>query len=249
MEKYSLLIADVHLQPDASHPLNRAFLSFLQTEAPQAEALYILGDLFEMWVGDDLGLTQYAEIVEALKNVHKQGVKLYLQFGNRDFLMRRRFWQASGIQPLKQPHALTLYGHHLLLLHGDSLCTDDKAYQKMRRILRNPLVMGVFLRLPKQKRLQIGLNMREKSRRFSANKAENIMDVNLSAVRALLAKYPQTQHLIHGHTHRPAHHIVEVNGQPKHRWVLGDWQTQAPHSQILKVSQDGIALLPFSARV
>lgn len=249
MEKFSLFIADVHLQPDATHPLNRAFLGFLQTEAAQAEALYILGDLFEMWVGDDIGLTQYAEIVDALKRLHNQGVKLHLQFGNRDFLMRRRFWQASGIQPLKQPDTLTLYGHHLLLLHGDSLCTDDKAYQKMRRILRNPLVMWLFLRLPKQKRLQIGLNMREKSRRFSANKAENIMDVNLSAVRALFAEHPQTRHLIHGHTHRPAHHILESNGEHKHRWVLGDWHTQAPHSQILKVSKDGIALLPFSASV
>ncbi|WP_178861625.1 UDP-2,3-diacylglucosamine diphosphatase [Thiomicrorhabdus cannonii] len=247
MEKFTLFIADVHLQPEASHPLNQAFLAFLKTEAPKAEALYILGDLFEMWVGDDVGLTQYAEIIAAFKHLSEQGVKLYLQFGNRDFLMRQRFWQASGIQPLQEPHALTLYGHELLLMHGDALCTDDKQYQKMRRILRHPLVMWLFLRLPQHKRLQIGQNMREKSKRYSANKAENIMDVNAAAVEALFARYPHAQHLIHGHTHRPAHHRLKVDEQPRHRWVLGDWQADAPHSRILKVSAEGIALLPFSA--
>lgn len=247
MEKFTLFIADVHLQPEASHPLNQAFLTFLKTEAPKAEALYILGDLFEMWVGDDVGLTQYRDVISALKDLNEQGVNLYLQFGNRDFLMRRRFWEASGIQPLKEPQALTLYGHKLLLMHGDALCTDDKDYQKMRRILRHPLVMWLFLRLPQHKRLQIGQNMREKSKRFSANKAENIMDVNAAAVEALFARYPQAKHLIHGHTHRPAHHRLEINGQGKHRWVLGDWQAEAPHSRIVKVSTDGIALLPFSS--
>ncbi|MDG6778179.1 UDP-2,3-diacylglucosamine diphosphatase [Thiomicrorhabdus sp. zzn3] len=239
---YTLFIADVHLQPDFSDPINQAFMRFLKEEAPLAQALYILGDLFEMWVGDDVGLELYAPVIEQFAQLSQAGLPIYLQYGNRDFLMRHEFWKASGIQKLKEPYAITLHGHSLLLMHGDTLCTDDKEYQKMRRILRNPVVTWSFLHLPQHKRLQIGQNMREKSKKYSSNKAENIMDVSNKAVTALFKRYPDVTHLIHGHTHRPAHHALTIEEQTKHRWVLGDWR---PQSKILKVSTEGLTLLSY----
>lgn len=245
-EPYTLFIADVHLQPDFSDPINQAFMHFLKEEAPKAQALYILGDLFEMWVGDDVGLTHYAPVIEEFARLTQAGLPIYLQYGNRDFLMRNEFWKATGIQKLKEPYPITLHGHSLLLMHGDALCTDDKEYQKMRRILRNPVVTWGFLHLPQKKRLQIGHNMREKSKKYSSNKAENIMDVSAEAVAALFKRYPEVTHLIHGHTHRPAHHTSTIEQQSKHRWVLGDWR---PQSKILKVSAEGLALLPYPFEV
>lgn len=235
MSKHTLFIADVHLQPDDNHPINLAFSEFLATQAPQADALYILGDLFEMWVGDDIGLPLYKTVIEQFKSLTDTGLPIYLLFGNRDFLMRRKFWQATGIQPLSDPKSIELYGLPVLLMHGDSLCTDDREYQKMRKILRFPLVTWLFLKLPKQRRLKIGESMREKSRRFSQNKPENIMDVNPQAVTQVLQQHPKVRHLIHGHTHRPGHHAVKIDGESKHRWVLGDWR---PQTQILRIDHD-----------
>ncbi|MEA3404568.1 MAG: UDP-2,3-diacylglucosamine diphosphatase [Pseudomonadota bacterium] len=242
MNSYSLFIADIHLQPDDQHPINQSFYDFLDHEAPKAEALYILGDLFEMWVGDDIGLELYQTAVNKFKSLTQSGLPIYLLFGNRDFLMRKTFWQASGIHSITEPAALTLYGQQLLVLHGDSLCTDDHDYQRARKVLRNPIVTWLFLRLPKSKRLNIGNKMREKSKKYNQNKAENIMDVNELAVVNLLEKHPQVEHLIHGHTHRPGHHRLEINGNQKHRWVLGDWR---PETQIIKVSAEGLALVNY----
>lgn len=239
MKSHSLIIADVHLQPDDQHPINQAFYHFLDDTAPKARALYILGDLFEMWVGDDIGIDIYRTAVNKLARLTEAGLPIFLLFGNRDFLMRKAFWQTSGIQPIKEPYAVNLHGHKLLMLHGDCLCTDDVAYQRARTVLRNPIVMWLFLRLSKKRRLKIGNKMREKSAQLNQNKAENIMDVNESAVRQLLARYPQVTHLIHGHTHRPQQHRFEVNGIEKHRWVLGDWR---PEAQIIVVTEDGIDL-------
>jgi len=233
-----LCIADVHLQPNAQHPINQAFRAFLQQEATQAKTLYILGDLFEMWVGDDIGLTTYAQDIQALKQLTASGVTVYLQFGNRDFLMRNAFWQTTGIHPLKQPLLQTLNNQPYLLLHGDSLCTEDKAYQRTRWLLRNPLITWLFLQLPAQKRQTIGQKMRNSSQKYNRNKAENIMDVSQTAIQQLLQKYPQSQGLIHGHTHRPAHHTHLLKGKNYHRWVLGDWQLkdQQVYTQILKLN-------------
>ncbi|MCF6254407.1 MAG: UDP-2,3-diacylglucosamine diphosphatase, partial [Thiomicrorhabdus sp.] len=132
IKPYTLFIADIHLQPDPSHPINQAFEKFLQNEAPQADALYILGDLFEMWVGDDIGLEQYARVIQQFKQLTDQGLPIYLLYGNRDFLMRDRFWQATVIQPLSDIECITLYDKSDLILHGDTLCKNDKSYQKMR---------------------------------------------------------------------------------------------------------------------
>jgi len=242
MNSYSLFIADVHLHPDDQHPINQRFYEFLDNEAPKADALYILGDLFEMWVGDDIGLELYQTVITKFKKLTQAGLPIYLQFGNRDFLMRKAFWKATGIQPLLEPCPLTIHNQTLLLLHGDSLCTDDHDYQKARKLLRNPVVTWLFLKLPKSRRLKIGNGMREKSKQYNQNKAENIMDVNRSAVVELLEKHPQVSHLIHGHTHRPAEHTLEVQGQSKHRWVLGDWR---PETQIITVSETGVHLVNY----
>jgi len=244
MNSYSLIIADIHLHPDDAHPINQAFYQFLENDAPKADALYILGDLFEMWVGDDIGLEQYQTVIKKFARLTSAGLPIYLLFGNRDFLMRKAFWQATGIQAITEPYALNIYGHELLMLHGDSLCTDDHDYQKARKILRNPIVTWLFLRLPKKKRLDIGNGMRKKSKTFNQNKPENIMDVNPLAVTNLLEQHPQAKHLIHGHTHRAGQHSLDVTGLQKHRWVLGDWR---PESHVIRVSDHGIALETYPA--
>jgi len=247
MKSYSLLVADIHLQPQADHPINQAFEQFLQQEAPKADALYILGDLFEMWVGDDIGLTQYANIIQQFKKLTQQGLPIYLLYGNRDFLMRDAFWQATGIQPLKDIQTLTLYHNDYLILHGDTLCTDDKAYQKMRRFLRNKFITWLFLYLPQTRRLAIGNKMRQNSKTYSQKKPPAIMDVNPQAVFALFKQYPTVQHMIHGHTHRPNHHTLQAEHSTLHRWVLGDWRApQTPYAQIIKISKSGLELIDYS---
>ncbi len=231
-----LCIADIHLQPDSEHPINQAFRAFLQQEASLAEALYILGDLFEMWVGDDIGLETYTQEVAAIRALVDKGVPVFIQFGNRDFLMRKAFWKTTGAQHLKQPKAIEINQQTYLMLHGDSLCTDDKAYQRMRLLLRNPLVTWLFLKLPAEKRQSIGEKMRANSQKHNLNKAENIMDVSESAVLRL--SLPQATGIIHGHTHRPAHHEYLHNGKIFHRWVLGDWRVkqQTVTMQMLKIN-------------
>jgi len=243
MNSYSLIIADIHLHPDDAHPINHAFYHFLTHEAPKADALYILGDLFEMWVGDDIGLEQYQTVITLFSKTTQAGLPIYLLFGNRDFLMRKDFWQATGIQPIFEPYAINLYGHELLMLHGDVLCTDDHSYQRARKLLRNPLVMWLFLKLSRKKRLEIGNGMREKSKRFNQNKAENIMDVNDMAVKHLLTRYPAVTDLIHGHTHRPAQHSITLNGKAKTRWVLSDWR---PESNAIQINKQGITFRDYT---
>ncbi|KDN94942.1 UDP-2,3-diacylglucosamine diphosphatase [Hydrogenovibrio marinus] len=231
---FSLITADIHLQPDETHPINQAFYRFLEEDAPQAEALYLIGDIFEMWVGDDVGLETFPKAIQHLSDLVKKGTRVYLMFGNRDFLMKSAFWKATGIQPLSDPNLVDFYGEKILLSHGDSLCIDDKEYQKMRRWFRNPVIQWLFLCLPKAKRLAIGENMRKKSQQYNQNKADNIMDVNQGAVESLLARYPECNHLVHGHTHRPGEQTFMVEGVEKHRWILGDWR---PETQLLKVTE------------
>lgn len=244
---YTLFIADIHLQPDPSHPINQAFQQFLQNEAPQADALYILGDLFEMWVGDDIGLEQYANIIQQFKQLTEQGLPIYLQYGNRDFLMRNAFWQATGIQPLNDIECITLYNRSYLILHGDTLCTDDKSYQKMRRFFRNKFIAWLFLKLSQTRRLRIGQKMRHNSKTHSQNKPPSIMDVNQQAVYQLFKAYPTVQHMIHGHTHRPYHHRLQTECTTLHRWVLSDWQAPSlPVSSILKITDEGPELIKYS---
>lgn len=246
MNPFTLFVADIHLQPELDHPINQAFEKFLIDEAPKAEALYILGDLFEMWVGDDIGLEQYATIISRLKFLTDNGLPIYCQYGNRDFLMREAFWQATGIELMADPTQVTLYQHSYLILHGDSLCTDDRGYQRMRSILRNSAVQWIFLHLCRKRRLAIGQKMRQGSAQHSQKKPPSIMDVNPDAVRKLFKQHPSIAHMIHGHTHHPAHHIIKSTHQTLHRWVLGDWQalTEGP-SKLLRVSKSGPELIDY----
>jgi UDP-2,3-diacylglucosamine hydrolase len=228
-------VSDIHLQPNPNHPINQAFRQFLAQEAVQAEHLYILGDLFEMWVGDDVGLQTYATEIQAIRQLVDKGVPVSILYGNRDFLMRNAFWIATGATHLKQPRCIKVADKEVIVLHGDSLCTDDKDYQRMRLLLRNPVVTWLFLRLPAKKRIEIGEKMRANSQKYSLNKAENIMDVSDEAVKKLFLKYPHAEHMIHGHTHRPAHHTYQIGEKTKHRWVLGDWR---PETHYLKVAEN-----------
>lgn len=234
---FSLITSDVHLHTDDAHPINQAFYRFLEAEAPQADALYLVGDLFERWVGDDIGLQEYATAVAKLSALTRSGTPVYLMYGNRDFLMGNAFCEATGVRILKDPCLVDFYGVPVLLSHGDQLCTDDREYQKMRRWFRNPLIQWLFLRLPKSKRQSIGDKLRRQSQTLSADKPEVIMDVNQSAVETLMSRYPQSCHLIHGHTHRPAHHPFEMADRRCHRWVLGDWR---PEVQLLKISDNQV---------
>lgn len=264
MNPYTLFVADIHLQPNPDHPINLTFEAFLKDEAPKAEALYILGDLFEMWAGDDVGLDVYAPIIKQIRQLTDNNLAVYCQYGNRDFLMRNAFWLATGIQFLPEPYAITLYQHPCLLMHGDRLCTDDTAYQRMRVVLRNPVVQWIFLHLSRKRRLKIGHKMRLDSAQHSQQKSQAIMDVNEKAIYDLLKQYPATRHLIHGHTHRPQHHPLKVDSTSantpadvnthlkvstqRHRWVLGDWR--ASHdgpSQVLRLSILGPELIPYTA--
>ncbi|HHT00960.1 MAG TPA: UDP-2,3-diacylglucosamine diphosphatase [Thiomicrospira sp.] len=241
---YTLVVADIHLQPGANHPINTAFMEFLQKEAANADALYILGDLFEMWVGDDIGLEDYANFIKQFKALTEAGLPIFLQYGNRDFLMKEAFFLATGITLLEDISLVKLYDEPYLFLHGDSLCTDDKGYQRMRRIFRNKVVQWIFLHLCKKRRLFVGNKMRQSSKQHSQAKTAQIMDVNQQTVIKLFQSYPSVQHMIHGHTHRPDQHLINHQGKTLHRWVLGDWR---PEAQIIKIDKSGPQFLSFSS--
>ena len=212
-----LFISDLHLAPERP-AVTRAFLSFLRDQASEAEALYILGDLFEAWVGDDDPTELAAQVQSSLSELSQSGVKLYIQHGNRDFLIGRRFIQRCGAELLADEHLVQHQGQTALVMHGDSLCTDDVDYQRFRRKARNPIYKWCLSHLPLKRRQKLASDWRAKSMSANGNKASAIMDVNSAAVDAVMAKH-QIQVLIHGHTHRPDTHQVDL-GQ---RIVLGDW--------------------------
>jgi len=217
----TLFISDLHLKAEQPETIG-LFLDFLAEQATQAEALYILGDLFEAWLGDDLLLPGYAPVLEAMKRLSDSGVPLYVMHGNRDFLLGERFARLSGATLIDDPCVIDLYGTSTLLMHGDLLCTDDLPYQAMRRQLRDPQWIAAFLEKTAQERIDFARGLRERSRKETGEKAEAIMDVNAATVAQTLRDH-QVGRLIHGHTHRPAVHLLEVDGQAAHRFVLGDW--------------------------
>ncbi|UTW45730.1 UDP-2,3-diacylglucosamine diphosphatase [bacterium SCSIO 12696] len=232
----TLFISDLHLAPERPE-ITQAFYEFLENEAKQADALYILGDLFESWVGDDDPSEFLANIKSRLRALTTSGTHLYFTHGNRDFMVGKRFAKATGCTLLPEHHVIDLYGQRVLLLHGDTLCTDDIDYQKFRRKVRNPLGTGLLRCIPLKKRLQIAADWRDKSMNANSNKASNIMDVNGDAVERLFAKY-HVDKMIHGHTHRPARH--HHNGGE--RIVLGDWHH---HGWILTADQNNLELSSF----
>lgn len=225
-EPHSLFISDLHLC--STRPaITRQFVDFLQTSAAGAEALYILGDLFEYWAGDDdLSDVRHQEIIGALNQLASSGTRLFFMHGNRDFLLAEGFARATNATLLSDPTLLTLYGRQALLSHGDILCTDDTEYQAFRHQVREPAWQRQFLAQPlADRKAQIEV-LRQRSEQEKSRKAESIMDVNQAAVHALLREHNYPELLIHGHTHRPAKHVVQVDGHVCERWVLGDWYEQ-----------------------
>jgi UDP-2,3-diacylglucosamine hydrolase len=231
----TLFISDLHL--DGSRPeITGLFLKFLEEEARKASSLYILGDFFEVWIGDDDGDLHHAQVMAGLKALTTAGVPMYLMHGNRDFLIGKRFAERTGVRLLTDPKVVDLGGSPTLLMHGDTLCTDDLQYQRARRLLRNPLVQGIYLALPLSLRRRIAAFARAKSKSDTAAKAAYIMDVNQQAVESVMVQHG-VRRLIHGHTHRPGvHRFKSADGKPMERIVLGDWYEQ---SSILRWGDKG----------
>nr|WP_205346604.1 UDP-2,3-diacylglucosamine diphosphatase [Stutzerimonas stutzeri] len=236
-----MLISDLHLEEERPD-ITRAFLHFLATRATQAEALYILGDFFEVWIGDD-AMTPFQEsIAGALRALSERGVRIYLMHGNRDFMLGQTFCHKAGCKLLADPSVVQLCGEPVLLMHGDSLCTRDEGYMRLRRLLRNPLSMFVLRNLPLATRRKLARKLRNESRTQTRMKASDIIDVTPELIPGVLAEH-RVRTLIHGHTHRPATHDLEVNGQPAKRIVLGDWDRQG---WALQVDENGYHQAPFA---
>jgi UDP-2,3-diacylglucosamine hydrolase len=236
-----LLISDLHLEEERPD-ITRAFLHFLATRATQAEALYILGDFFEVWIGDD-AMTPFQEsIAGALRALSERGIRIYLMHGNRDFMLGQTFCHKAGCKLLADPSVVQLCGEPVLLMHGDSLCTRDEGYMRLRRLLRNPLSLFVLRNLPLATRRKLARKLRNESRTQTRMKASDIIDVTPELIPGVLAEH-RVRTLIHGHTHRPATHDLEVDGQPAKRIVLGDWDRQG---WALQVDENGYHQAPFA---
>ena len=220
----TLFISDLHLDPQRPEII-RLFLEFLGNRARLAERLYILGDLFEAWVGDDDDSKMASAVCAGLQDCAQSGTSVYVMHGNRDFLLGEDFAAACGCTLLTDPSAIDLYGQITLLMHGDLLCTDDHEYQAFRGMVREPHWQETFLARPIAERREIALQLRETSIERTRGKPEAIMDVNQQTVIDTMERHA-VQRLIHGHTHRPAVHVLTVNGKPAQRLVLGDWYEQ-----------------------
>lgn len=236
----TLFIADLHLQTEKP-AITAGFLRFLQGEARQADALYILGDLFEAWIGDDDPNPLHQQIASAIKAVVDAGVPCYFIHGNRDFLVGQRFARQSGMLLLAEEERLDLYGREVLIMHGDTLCTDDPGYLAFRAKVHTPWIQRLFLALPLLIRRRIAARMRADSKAANSSKSMDIMDVNPQAVVDVMERH-HVQWLIHGHTHRPAVHELQANGQPAWRVVLGAWHSEG---SMVKVTPDDVELIHF----
>ncbi len=232
----TLFISDLHLSPQRPE-LVAAFHEFVRGPARGAAALYILGDLFDLWLGDDqLRDPLAAGVANALAELARSGTAVYLQRGNRDFLLGERFAKASGATLLPDAVVHKLHGTPTLIMHGDQLCTDDVGYQRFRAWWQDPVHRRRFLALPFIVRRGIGAMLRAGSRKAMGSKPESIMDVNAGAVVSALRERRVTR-LIHGHTHRPARHEHDVDGRACERQVLADWYQRASY---LEVSDTGM---------
>jgi UDP-2,3-diacylglucosamine hydrolase len=220
----TLFISDLHLDPERPDITSQA-LAFLDDEARHAEALYILGDLFEAWLGDDDPDPEKRRVVAALKRLADGGLPCYFIRGNRDFLVGERFAADSGCTLLEDPTVIELYGSRVILMHGDTLCTDDHEYQALRQMVRNPAWQAAVLSRPLAERQEMARQLREKSAASMAGKATEIMDVNQDAVLRTMQDHG-VYTILHGHTHRPAIHRFEADGHEAVRIVLGDWYAQ-----------------------
>lgn len=217
----TLFISDLHLE-ESRPDITRAFLGFLEKEAPDAEQLYILGDFFEAWIGDDEHTPLQEQVATALRKLSDSGTRIFLMHGNRDFLLGKDYCERAGATLLDDPTLINLYGTPTLLMHGDSLCTADVEYQKFRANMRNAKTQELILARPLSERQQMARQLREMSMATNRDKAQDIMDVTPDEVVRVMEAYNVPQ-LIHGHTHRPAEHNLTVHGDSAKRIVLGDW--------------------------
>ena len=213
----TLIIADLHLTQVEIDKIE-LFNQFCTEYASKVDQLFILGDLFNTWIGDDISLNTYQSIATILNKLSKT-TQVFVMSGNRDFLLSNSFEEETGCKLIKEPYSLNHNEKNYLLIHGDSLCTDDVDYQKLKKVLRNSIIQFIFLHLPKNLRLKLTGQLRKKSIEAQTYKSEKIMDVNQSAVDELMTKYPNMD-LIHGHTHRQNTHKMERYT----RYVLGDWK-------------------------
>ena len=233
----TLFISDLHL--DDSRPVaTQWLLDFLAHEAVGADALYILGDLFEYWLGDDAPSPTGQRVAEGLSKLSSGGVPCYFMHGNRDFLLGEDYARQAGFELLPEEIVVDLYGLPALLLHGDTLCTDDVAYQQFRRMVRDPQWQADFLQKSPSDRIQFALEAREMSAEHKAGVDMEIMDVNEDAVRAAFER-TGVRRLIHGHTHRPSLHEHALPDGTGQRIVLGAWFEQG---SVLRITPEGVEL-------
>ena len=237
----TLFISDLHLRPEAPR-LSEILVELLNGPAAEADALYVLGDLFEAWPGDDdLGDMFNAPVVAAFRALSDRGVPLHFQHGNRDFLLGDAFARATGGRLMPEEIVVDLHGMPTLLMHGDQLCTDDVEYQQFRAQVRNPAWQQGMLKQPLSARKALARQLREGSDAAKAGKSMDIMDVNAEAVAQAFARHGVSR-MIHGHTHRPGRHVHDVAGRRCERIVLADWRDTGAY---LSVGPEGIASRAF----
>ncbi|HWV62590.1 MAG TPA: UDP-2,3-diacylglucosamine diphosphatase [Oxalicibacterium sp.] len=239
-EMAALFVSDLHLQEDMPHTM-QAFLTFLQEQAPRAAQLYLLGDIFEAWVGDDdISDPCHRRIADAIRHLSEQGTAVFWMAGNRDFLVGERFAQDAGMTLLADPFVTTIASRSLVLTHGDAWCTDDTAYMEFRAQVRQPEWQQHFLSLPLAQRKKIAGDLRAGSREAQKGKSYAITDVNEQAITDLFDRTAATD-MIHGHTHRPALHRHQIGDTTHLRYVLSDWDLDhgAPRGDWLSIDHNG----------
>ncbi len=229
-----VFISDLHLEEDRPDITN-IFLRFLAEYTTRAEALYILGDFFEAWIGDDNVTSFNQQIIAALQQATQRGLPIYFMHGNRDFLIGKKFLRASGCKLLPDEQVIDLYGTPTLLMHGDTLCTEDHAYLKFRKKSRNWFFQQLFLLKSLASRQAIAQKHRDASKQYTSVTPQYIMDVTQHEVERVMLKH-HVQHLIHGHTHQPAVHRFELSHAPATRTVLAPWHE---HGSALICAADG----------
>jgi UDP-2,3-diacylglucosamine hydrolase len=234
----SLFISDLHLSLETPH-IAQQLLAVLAGPAQEVDQLFILGDMFEAWIGDDAMPPELAPLLMPIKALTEKGIAVYFMHGNRDFLIGEKFAQACGAQLLNDPHVIELQGENVLLMHGDLLCSDDTTYLAFRQQVRNPQWQAHFLSLSIEERIAMAQQARAASKTDTSNKAEDIMDTNQNTVEDYMREHG-VKRLIHGHTHRPAIHHFELDGAKAERIVLGDWGAEP---SMLFIDDDSVRLI------
>jgi UDP-2,3-diacylglucosamine hydrolase len=226
----TLFISDLHLE-DSAPERTQWLIGLLEGRARQADALYILGDLFEFWIGDDSLSETAGQVAAGIASLNEAGVPCHFMHGNRDFLLGPRYAERAGLRLLPDPFPVNLHGIPTLLLHGDTLCTDDAEYQAFRRQTRDPEWQASVLAMSVEERLQLARSARDASRAHTGSVAMEIMDVNEAAVQAACREHG-VRRMIHGHTHRPAVHRFELEGTEIERIVLADWYESGSYLEV-----------------